>query len=243
MGIYYNPNQTNSYTFLNTNPPWSTDSELQLVGRTAADQSVRSLSHPGVCPTATNVISGLIVTPPYDQPTPRMNQWSAGLERQFWNGGGLEVQYLGSHSYHLDRSYYNNTPLPGPGAVNTPSPEQEFRRSDPHHRQRRDRQLRKHERDLPAAHSTRVFPCQVSYTWSHTLDVSTDSNGGGTPMNPYNWRAITAIRTGTSATASSPRSSTTFPSSHDANAVVKGVFANWQANGIVTIRRPDCRST
>ena len=22
-GIYYNPNQTNSYTFLNTNPPWS----------------------------------------------------------------------------------------------------------------------------------------------------------------------------------------------------------------------------
>ena len=43
--------------------------------------------------------------------TARMNQWSAGLERQLWNGGGLELQYLGSHSYHLDRSFYNNTPL------------------------------------------------------------------------------------------------------------------------------------
>ena len=29
----------------------------------------------------------------------------------------------------------------------------------------------------------------ASYTWSHTLDVSADSNGGGTPMNPSNWRA------------------------------------------------------
>ena len=25
------------------------------------------------------------------------------------------MQYLGSHSYHLDRSFYNNTPLPGTG--------------------------------------------------------------------------------------------------------------------------------
>jgi len=52
-----------------------------------------------------------------------MNQWSASLQRQLWSGGGLEVQYLGSHSYHLDRSFYNNTPLyPGPGSVNSRRP-------------------------------------------------------------------------------------------------------------------------
>jgi hypothetical protein len=28
----------------------------------------------------------------------------------------------------------------------------------------------------------------LSYTWSHTLDVSTDSNGGGSAMDPYNWK-------------------------------------------------------
>ena len=27
-GIYYNPNQTNSFTFLNTNPPFSHDPDL-----------------------------------------------------------------------------------------------------------------------------------------------------------------------------------------------------------------------
>ena len=32
------------------------------------------------------------------------------------------------------------------------------------------------------------FSGQMSYTWSHDLDASTDSNGGGTPMNPYDWR-------------------------------------------------------
>ena len=28
----------------------------------------------------------------------------------------------------------------------------------------------------------------ASYTWAHTLDVTTDSNGGGTPLILYNWR-------------------------------------------------------
>ena len=42
----------------------------------------------------------------------------------------------------------------------------------------------------------------ASYTWAHTLDVTTDSNGGGTPMNPVLVeRRITATPTGTSAIA------------------------------------------
>ena len=73
-----------------------------------------------------------------------MNQWSFGdsaaavAATAAWN-----VQYLGSHSYHLDRSYYNNTPyFPGPGAINPRRPNQLFR-PDPHHRQRRDRELQR----------------------------------------------------------------------------------------------------
>src|SRR5260370_7937412 len=46
-----------------------------------------------------------------------MNQWSFDVERALWGGAGLDVQYLGSHTGHLDRNYYNNTPLPGPGPV------------------------------------------------------------------------------------------------------------------------------
>ncbi len=76
----------------------------------------------------------LIVTPPWNQPTGRMNQWSASLERQLWGGGGLELQYLGSHSYHLDRSFYNNTPLARTGRGQL-SPAQQGVRPHPHHRQ------------------------------------------------------------------------------------------------------------
>ena len=77
---------------------------------------------------------------------------------------------------------------------------------------------------------------QFSYTWSHTLDVNTDSNGGGTPMNPYNWRADY----GNSNWDIRHRVVATFvydiPFFPQANAIVKTMFANWQANGIITIR-------
>ena len=123
-GIYYNPNQTNNFTLLNTNPPYT--SILSCTWSTGLDRpDPRKPVRAGVCPAAAAV--GLIVTDPWNQPTPRMNQWSAGMERQLWNGGGLELQYLGSHSYHLDRSYYNNTPLqPGPGAVDSRRPNQRW---------------------------------------------------------------------------------------------------------------------
>jgi hypothetical protein len=175
------------------------------------------------------------MTPPFDQPTQRMNQWSASLDRQFWNGGGLEVQYLGSHAYHLDRSFYNNTPLPGPGAVNTRRPNKNF--GGP---------IRTIANDLIANYESlslifrqRLFKGisgQVSYTWAHTLDVNTDSNGGGTPMNPYNWRADY----GNSNWDIRHRVVATFvyevPFFANANAVVKTVLGGWQANGIVAIR-------
>ena len=76
----------------------------------------------------------------------------------------------------------------------------------------------------------------VSYTWSHTLDVSTDSNGGGTPMNPYWWKADY----GNSNWDIRHRVVATFvydiPFFAVSNPILKGAFANWQANGIVTMQ-------
>ena len=178
------PNQTNNYTLLNTNPPytsilnctWSTGLEIPTLGNPFVA---------GVCPAAAAL--GLTVTDPWNQPTPRMNQWSASVERQLWNGGGVELQYLGSHSYHLDRSYYNNTPLPGPGAVNSRRPNPKFGDIRTFAMDEianyESMTVNFHQR---AAHGLMV---NASYTWAHTLDVSTDSNSGGTPMNPYWWRA------------------------------------------------------
>ncbi len=132
-GIYYNPNQTNSYTFLNTNPPYTTILTCSYsVGLTPP--SLSNPFTPGVCPSAAT--AGTIATDPYHQPTARMNQWSAGLERQLWSGGGLEVSYLGSHSFHLDRSYYNNTPLFPGTRLGQLAPAQPAVRRDPNHQYR-----------------------------------------------------------------------------------------------------------
>ncbi len=231
-GIYYNPNQTNSFTFLNTNPPYTTI----LTCTWAAGLTVPTLANPfvpGVCPNAPT--AGLIVTDAWRQPTPRMNQWSAGLERQFWNGSGFEVQYLGSHAYHLDRSFYNNAALyPGPGSINGRRPNPSFG------------SLRTITNDEISNYQsmTLIFrqrmahglQMMASYTWAHDLDVSTDSNGGGTPMNPYWWRADY----GNSNWDIRHRVLATFvydvPFFAVSNSLLKGMFTKWQANGIITLQ-------
>jgi hypothetical protein len=164
-----------------------------------------------------------------------MNQWSAGLQRQLWNGGGLEVQYLGSHSYHLDRNFYNNTPLtPGPGAVNSRRPNRLFG------------PIRTIANDVIANYQsmgvifrqrpTRGLQMLASYTWSHTLDVSTDSNGGSAIMNPYWWKGDY----GNSNWDIRHRLVASFvydiPFFAVSNPVLKAAFTKWQANGIITIQ-------
>jgi len=232
-GIYYNPNQTNSFTFLNTNPPYTTI----LTCNWSTGLTPPTLSNPfgstGVCPTSPT--AGLIVTDPWHQPTPRMNQWSAGLERQLWSGGGLEVQYLGSHSYHLDRSFYNNTPLfPGPGSVNTRRPNPLFGLI----RTINTDEIANYESMSAIFRQRFTHGMQVlaSYTWAHTIDVTTDSNGGGTPTEPYLWKADY----GNSNWDIRHRFVATFvydiPFFHVSNPLVKGMFAKWQTNGIVTLQ-------
>jgi hypothetical protein len=233
-GIYYNPNQTNSLTFLNTNPPYATVLNCIWAPGIQIPTLTNPTAPPGLCPTAV-AAGGLIVTNAWLQPTGRMNQWSAGLERQFWSGGGLEVQYLGSHSYHLDRSYYNNTPyVPGAGAVNSRRPNPAF---GPIRTIAND-EIGNYE-SLSAIFRQRLthgLQMLASYTWSHTLDVTTDSNGGGTPMNPYLWKADY----GNSNWDIRHRFVANFvydiPSLHLSNSVVRYALNGWQTNGIITLQ-------
>jgi hypothetical protein len=231
-GIYYNPNQTNSYTFLNTNPPYTTI----LTCSYSVGDGIPTLSSPlatGVCPTAAT--PGTIVTDPWIQKTPRMNQWSGSLQRQLWSGGGLEVQYLGSHSYHLDRSFYNNTPLePGPGSVSSRRPNPLFGVI----RTVNDDEIANYESMSVIFHQrlTHGLQMNASYTWSHTLDVTTDSNGGGTPLIPYDWKADY----GNSNWDIRHRFVASFvydiPFVHVGNPILKTVFTKWQGNGIITLQ-------
>ncbi|HYZ85086.1 MAG TPA: hypothetical protein VE621_11815, partial [Bryobacteraceae bacterium] len=161
-----------------------------------------------------------------------LNQWSFSVERALWRNAGLDIQYLGSKGTHLDRSYYSNTPQPGPGAIDARRPNQLFR------------DIRVIQNDMISTYQgvSLVLRQQFfaglqglfSYTWSKTLDVTTDSNGGGQPMDPYNWKLDYG------------RSNWDLPHRFVAswtyeipflkannNLFVKYALANWQINGIL----------
>jgi hypothetical protein len=182
-GIYYNPNQTNSFTFLSSNPPFSSTTTYN------SSKNLPTLSLANPTPSTSAAKAGLVnvISPNPSLPTAYMNQWSFDVERALWRNAALDVQYLGSRSVHLDRSYFNNTPLPGPTAIALARPNQNFA------------SIRIIQNDEVATYNgmsvvlrqrmNHGLSMLSSYTWSHTLDVTSDSNNGGAPMNPYNWKA------------------------------------------------------
>ena len=187
---------------------------MQLVARDFRPLSLSNpLAVPAACPLPGSNSGALIVTPPWDQPTGRMNQWSAGLERQLWNGGGLEVQYLGSHCLSSGPQLLQQHAAASRTRRRQLAPAESVVRPHPHHRQRRNRQLREHERHFPPAHDAGLQTlvqlhlgayagCHYRLQWRRHAD---ESILGGKPT--------TATPTGTSATAWSPPSSTTSRSS------------------------------
>jgi hypothetical protein len=161
-----------------------------------------------------------------------MNQWSADVERALWRNAGLDIQYLGSRTVHLDRSFFNNRPGPGPGNIDARRPNQLFR------------EIRTIQNDEVSTYnglnivlrqnSFHGMSMLLSYTWAHSLDVSSDSNNGGAPMNSYAWWLDYAssnwdVRHRFIGSFTYDLPFLRFTS----NALAKVAFGNWQLNGIV----------
>jgi len=230
IGAYYNPNQMNSFTLATSNPPFATATTYQTTA-----QVILTLANPtpGSAVGKPSPYVAVFTENPY-LPTPRMYQWNLSVGNQLWKDAGFELQYLGSHSLHLDRSFYNNQPTPGPGDVNAHRPNQLWG------------QIRTIQNDEYSNYHgfTAIFrqrlthgvQVNASYTWSHTLDFSSDSNGGGVSMNPLNFRldygnANWDIRNRFVGTVvySLPKLTTMKPA-------FRYVFGGWQMNDITTIQ-------
>jgi hypothetical protein len=229
-GIYYNPNQLNTYTLATTNPPFAT-----IFTYNSTQGALLSLSNPTPASAQGALPKPNAFTINPDLPTAYMNQWSFDVAHGLWHNAGFDLEYLGSHGLHLDRSFYNNQPLPGPGNIDARRPNQNFR------------QIRTIQNDEISNYNglsavlrqnfSHGFTALISYTWSHSQDVSTDSNGGGAPMDPYNWRRDYAnsnwdIRH--RFVASYVYDLPWFRQS--GNPVLKYALGNWQVNGITIIQ-------
>lgn len=181
FGIYYNPNQMNSFTFLTNNPP------LAAVTTYTSDPANPTLSFTSPSGPVGPAGRPDVISPTRELPNARKDQWSFDVQRELWRGTALDLQYVGSHTSHLDRSFFNNTPQPGPGAVDPRRPSQNYR------------SRRIIQNDLEADYDavsvifrkrmSRGFQGDAHYTWSRTRDMGTHSNGGGQTMDNYDiWR-------------------------------------------------------
>lgn len=236
FGIYYNPNQTNSYTLATTNPPFSTiftynntlNSSNVIVGTPLTLANPTPSSGGGSGPARPNAFH----ISPY-LPNATLNQWSFSVERGLWRSAGFEVAYLGNHGYHFDRSFYPNTPRPGPGPINDRRPNPLFA------------VIRVIQNDMISNYNAVSFvfrqngfkglTMNTSYTFAKSLDVSTDSNGGSNVMDPFNWR----LDYGRANWDLKHRLVSSYNYelpffSNASNGFVKAALGGWQINGIIT---------
>ncbi len=228
-GLYYNPNQMNSFTFLTNNPPIAAEftfTNTPANPTLSFDQPFGTVG-PGGPPN--------MITPNRHLPNARKNQWSADLQHEVFGNTVVELQYLASRTKNLDRSYYNNQPQPGAGPVDARRPNQAFR------------QIRTIQNDLIANYDsvslvarrrmTNGFLLNAHYTWSRTRDMATHSNGGGQVMDQYDiWRDY-----GPANWDVPHRLVVSYvwdmPFFRDAdNALLRGVLGGWQIGGITTIQ-------
>jgi Carboxypeptidase regulatory-like domain/TonB dependent receptor-like, beta-barrel len=229
FGIYYNPNQMNSFTFLTNNPP------LAAVTTYTSDPANPTLSfeHPtGVVGPAARPD---MISPTRELPNARKDQWSFDVQHELGRGTALDFQYLGSNTSNLDRSFFNNTPTPGPGAIDPRRPSQKFR------------SRRMIQNDLIADYDAlsiilhqrmnKGVQFDAHYTWSRTRDMATHSNGGGQTMDNYDiWRDY-----GPAAWDIPHRFVASYlydlPFYKDSSQpVLKYVVAGWQVSGVTTIQ-------
>ena len=229
FGIYYNPNQMNTFTFLTNNPP------LAAVTTFSSDPANPTLSFESPSGVVGPAGRPDIISPTRDLPNARKDQWSFDVQRELWPGTALDLQYVGSNTSNLDRSFFNNTPQPGPGPVDPRRPSQTFR------------SRRIIQNDLIADYDaisvilrrrmSRGLQADAHYTWSRTRDMATHSNGGGQTMNNYdpeadygpaNWdvphRFVASYIYDVPFLKDSPQP------------ILKYVVAGWQIGGVTTIQ-------
>jgi hypothetical protein len=164
-----------------------------------------------------------------------MYQWNLDFGQEIWRNAGLELQYLGSRTIHLDESFYPNQPQP------SPIPFSQSRRPNPAIGQIRDifNDGFATYNGLTAVLRQRVthgLSANLSYTWSHSMDTSDSSNDGGSAM----WQGRIKLDYGDSLFDIRNRFVGTvtyaLPNMDQSNFWVRQAIGGWQANAIVDLR-------
>ena len=174
-GIYFNPNQMNTFTFLTNNPPLAP----RFTYNNDTANPTLSFEHPtGVATTSPPDIT----TPNRDLPNAWKNQWSLDIQHELWRSTVAEVQHSPPGRRTSIGASSSIRRRPAPGRFSAPAESQ--LRQYPSDRERPDRQLRL-ARVRAAPPDDGRLSLNAHYTWSRTFDMSEHSNGGGAIVNDF----------------------------------------------------------
>ena len=126
----------------------------------------------GVQPPLVCISNHYVLGNDFERFTPRMLQYLFNVQRELGPNAALEVGYLGSRSYDLERMYDLNEVIPGPGNTQTRRPYTEFTRiqSIGNHAEAKYNSL--------AVKLTRRLDNGFSALVGYTLSKSTDNGSG-----------------------------------------------------------------
>jgi hypothetical protein len=262
-GFYYNANQLNSFTLLTSNNyPFGANFQYTLAQGTAANPLSFTNPTPGQA-TASPVTGtcspkctyGSAVTYDPANKTQRSYQWNVSVGQDLWKSAAMEIQYVGSHSLDLDTSWYDNEPtelmagqvFTQPTQVNINSAQGSCGQATclvrPNQLFGSVRDLRNfayaHYNGMTAILRQRSYhgiSGSASYTWSHALDISSDSNGGGLLSQPYNIRADYGNANWDIRNRFVGVLSYELPKLTQSHLLVREVLGGWQVNTIVNLQ-------
>jgi len=227
-GIYYNANQLNNFTLLQSNPPFRL---APTVFSDPANPTV-SLSDPyqtgGALPTGPFNIA--TVDASRSLPNAYTQNYSFLIQQQILPNTTLEVGYVGAQSKHLDRSDSGNLALPGPGAIQARRPFPMWA------------DIRVIRNDVSSNYNSlqSTFRKRTSngltivgtYAWSKTIDDGNDFNAGARAMDP----ARRFLERGPSQFDFTHRFTASFvyelPFFSQSTGLSKKVLGGWQLNSI-----------
>jgi Carboxypeptidase regulatory-like domain/TonB dependent receptor len=183
VGLYYSPATMNALTILSLNPPFSTN----FTYNASHANPVINFSNPNPAAAVGGAAVPDIITLNKYFPSAMMTQWSFDVEKGLWNNAGIDFQGIGNRTEHLDTSLQVNAPIPGAGTIQTRRPNQHFGNI----RNLYNGSVSNYDgfNIVFTQRSNHGVSGQLSYTWSHSLDMGLYSTGGGQIVNPYNINA------------------------------------------------------
>ncbi|MCZ2147356.1 MAG: TonB-dependent receptor [Bryobacterales bacterium] len=206
-GNFYNAQQTNNFSILNLNPPFSGS----VVFQNDRNNPTATIDRPFAGSPVTGSPAALLQLG-YLNENGRSQyrnsdiwQWSAEIEQSFGKSAVLGIAYVGSAASNLENSVLNfNNPDPGPGAVQGRRPFQTYVDSrDPHTPlalgtiRRNESWASANYNGLQARLEKRLssgLTFQAAFTYSRAMAIGYGVNegagfGGNYPQNPRDRRA------------------------------------------------------